>query len=67
MTYTMIKSKDSYDIHETTSDVVIELETAQDKAKTICRKLNLGAGFNGWTPPFFADFNGLQNKENVLR
>jgi hypothetical protein len=54
MSYVLKKSDTVYNIYEKGSDVLIELSLEEKKAKDLCRKLNLGSGFNGWTPPFFA-------------
>lgn len=54
MSYALKKSDNVYNIYEKGSDVTIELELDEKKAKDLCRKLNLGSGFNGWTPMFFA-------------
>jgi hypothetical protein len=54
MSYVLKKSDTAYNIYEKSSDVLIELSLEEKKAKDLCRKLNLGSGFNGWTPPFFA-------------
>ncbi len=60
MSYTLKKTDTEYDIYEKNSDVTIELSFEEKKAKDLCRKLNLGSGFNGWTPLFFA------TKHNVI-
>jgi hypothetical protein len=56
MSYSVIKNeKNLYDIFEKESDVVIEIAKADEKeARVVCRKMNLGSGFNGWTPDFVA-------------
>lgn len=56
MSYSVIKNEKSlYDIFEKESDVVIELSKTDEKdARAVCRKMNLGSGFNGWTPEFVA-------------
>lgn len=56
MSYSVIKNeKNLYDIFEKDSDVLIEIgKRSEDDARAVCRKLNLGAGFNGWTPEFVA-------------
>jgi hypothetical protein len=56
MSYSVIKTNnDFYDILEKESDNVIEVaKTDEKEARALCRKLNLGAGFNGWTPDFVA-------------
>jgi hypothetical protein len=55
MSYTLKKADTAYNIYEKSSDVLIELSFEEKKAKDLCRKLNLGSGFNGWTPLFFAE------------
>jgi hypothetical protein len=59
MSYSVIKviknEKNLYDIFEKNSEVVIEInKKSEDEARAVCRKLNLGSGFNGWTPEFVA-------------
>jgi hypothetical protein len=56
MSYSVIKNdKNLYDILEKDSEVVIEVSKHdEDEARSVCRKLNLGSGFNGWTPEFVA-------------
>lgn len=54
MSYILKKTDTAYNIYEKSSDVTIELSSEEKKAKDLCRKLNLGSGFNGWTPLFFA-------------
>jgi uncharacterized FlaG/YvyC family protein len=49
-----------FDIIEKNTDTIIELKIPEQKAKDLCRKMNLGTGFNGFTPHFFANFNGLE-------
>lgn len=43
-----------YDLYEKESETIIELSKNETDIRSICRKLNLGAGFNGWTPLFVA-------------
>lgn len=45
----------NYDILETqTNQIVAEnVPGFNDEAKRLCRHLNLGGGFDGWTPDFF--------------
>lgn len=54
MSYKVVKNNESFDIYEKDSDVLIDLDTTEENARNLCRKMNLGSGFNGWTPPFFA-------------
>lgn len=48
-----------FDIIEKETETLITLKIPEQKAKDLCRKMNLGAGFNGFTPLFFANFSGL--------
>lgn len=48
-----------FDILEKETGILIDLKISEQEAKDICRKMNLGAGFNGFTPSFFANFRGL--------
>jgi len=52
MSYTVKLNDGQYDILEKETDTTIELNAKEKTARDICRKLNLGAGFNGWTPSF---------------
>jgi len=63
MSYKVSKSGEAFDLHELESDITIELNVAEKSARDLCRKLNLGSGFNGWTPPFFAAKFPLQTTQ----
>lgn len=54
MSYRVRKRKAGNVIFEKETSVVIELPLEESEVRAICRKLNLGAGFGGWTPLFFA-------------
>jgi hypothetical protein len=55
MSYSVLKTNDIYDLHEKNSGTIIQLhETDENRVRSMCRKLNLGSGFNGWTPEFVA-------------
>jgi hypothetical protein len=56
MSYSVIKNdKNVFDILEKESENVIEIKKTDEKeARSLCRKMNLGAGFDGWTPDFVA-------------
>lgn len=54
MSYAVKETLGTFDIIEKDTDVKIVLKTDEKIAKSVCRKLNLGAGFNGWTPLFFS-------------
>ena len=56
MGYKVIKATKGklFNLHELGSDLIIELKVSEPKAREVCRKLNLGGGFGGRTPDFFA-------------
>ncbi len=54
MSYSVKKSKGQYDILEKESGTLIEMRCDEKNARDTCRKLNLGSGFEGWTPTFFS-------------
>lgn len=64
MSYAVKETSGTFDIIEKDTGVKIALKTDETIAKNICRKLNLGSGFNGWTPTFFANFAGYRNHDN---
>lgn len=53
MSYSVKKGEVGYNILEKETDALIELEKPETETRDICRKMNLGSGFNGWTPGFF--------------
>jgi hypothetical protein len=55
MSYTVKEVNGKFNIFEKDSQILIELECDENKARDMCRKLNLGSGFNGWTPIFIAE------------
>lgn len=42
-----------YEVLETNTNQLIESNMTQAQAKSLCRHLNFGGGFDGWTPTFF--------------
>lgn len=56
MSYSVIKSgQDVFDILEKDTGNVIEVKKTDEKeVRSLCRKMNLGSGFDGWTPDFVA-------------
>jgi hypothetical protein len=55
VSYKIVENGGLYDILEKDSSTIIELSIEnKESAKGICRKLNLGSGFSGWTPLFIA-------------
>jgi hypothetical protein len=57
MGYKVIETENKFRViekrPETKEEVVIREFSDKDTAKTLSRSLNLGAGFDGWTPNFF--------------
>lgn len=62
MSYKVQQTEEGFDILERKTDVTINLKTNESRARDLCRKLNLGSGFNGFTPDFFANLRGLETK-----
>lgn len=55
MSYKVMKNDTgTFDIVEVGTDMTIELRATEERARGLCRKLNLGSGFAGWTPSFLA-------------
>lgn len=54
MSYAVKEVEGTFVIVEKNSDTTIEIKGDEKKARDVCRKLNLGSGFNGWTPTFLA-------------
>lgn len=63
MSYYVKENQGSFDIIEKDTDTLIDMKTNEKRARDICRKMNLGAGFNGFTPLFFAGLRGLETTE----
>lgn len=53
MSYRVNEKNGSYEIIEKGSELVVAVRTEKDVAVKLCRSLNLGSGFDGFTPPFF--------------
>lgn len=54
MTYKVIQDQNRFDILEKDTELVVYSTRQQNVARDLCRSLNLGSGFGGHTPPFFA-------------
>lgn len=63
MGYHLKETNGTFDIIEKETDTTISLTTSEQRARDLCRKLNLGSGFDGWTPTFFAEFKGMLTDE----
>lgn len=53
MSYYIKEEGSTYHIVEKGSELVVQETKDKAFAKSRCRSLNLGSGFNGFTPPFF--------------
>ena len=53
MSYYIKKVESIYQIIEKDSELVVQETPDQTFARSRCRSLNLGSGFNGFTPEFF--------------
>ena len=52
MTYRVVND---INVVEKDTDLVIRACKNEQEARELCRSLNLGAGFDGWTPMFFLE------------
>ena len=56
MNYKIVIDPTGADILETTTKQIVNTKSLMNEdAKKLCRNLNLGGGFDGWTPAFFVD------------
>ena len=55
MMYKIVKNEDNdlVSIHETSTGNIILTDVSFSEAKATRRTLNMGGGFDGWTPDFF--------------
>jgi len=53
MGYRVNEKKNLFEIIEKGSELVVTTREDKDEAVKLCRSLNLGSGFDGFTPPFF--------------
>jgi hypothetical protein len=57
MSYVVKEVDGKIGIVETLTGTFIDMKKRPEKeVRVIARKLNLGSGFNGWTPDFFAGY-----------
>lgn len=67
MVYNLVEGQDKsmYDIVETSTDQVIKSFPGDKflEARSFMRHLNLGGGFDGWTPTFFCKNFDLKPKK----
>jgi hypothetical protein len=53
MGYRVNENNNSFEIVEKGSELIVARRNDKDAATKLCRSLNLGSGFDGFTPPFF--------------
>lgn len=53
MNYKIVEDNGSYSVFEVQTEQVIRTYDSITKAKMLLRHLNLGGGFDSWTPNFF--------------
>lgn len=53
MTYSVKEQSGRYLVVEKDTDNIIKEVKDQKEARAVCRSLNLGSGFAGYTPAFF--------------
>jgi hypothetical protein len=53
MPYTTRNNKDAFEIVEKGSELVVAVRKDKAEATKMTRSLNLGSGFDGFTPTFF--------------
>lgn len=63
MSYSVKRGESGYNIFEKDTDTLIFLERSEKETRDLCRKLNLGSGFNGWTPGFFTEKMKIPKEE----
>lgn len=51
--YKMVEDNATFGIYEIATEQVIKTFTDRSEARKFLRHVNLGGGFNGWTPTFF--------------
>jgi hypothetical protein len=68
MSYNVVLLKDNhFGLIENDSGTTIHLGNRKEKqVRDICRKCNLGSGFNGFTPSFFSVSTGSGKVYNTL-
>lgn len=53
--YSKVSGHFLHAVVETNTNQVIKTDMAQAEAKALCRHLNFGGGFDGFTPAFFLE------------
>jgi hypothetical protein len=52
MNYKVVKDNFGYNVLETGTDQIMKVCESQEEAKKLMKHLNLGGGFDGFTPSF---------------
>ena len=55
MTYRVVQDNKSFRIVEKDTELTVMEKSNEKSARELCRSLNLGAGFSGFTPAFFTE------------
>jgi len=55
LSYRVQKKNHKFHVVEKDTEQIIETYNTRDEAKDTVRSLNLGSGFNGFTPAFFTE------------
>lgn len=66
MSYNVKKSLDIYNVIEKNTAQIIMTYEKEKEARETCRSLNLGGGFNGFTPSFFLCKFAFQTKRKTV-
>lgn len=62
--YKIIEDNGSFNIWENPTEQVIRSFKDNAEARKFLRHLNLGGGFDGWTPSFFLKLFEIKNADN---
>lgn len=55
MTYRVVKMAKEFKVVEKETKHIVFRSEREITARELCRDLNLGSGFDGWTPSFFCN------------
>lgn len=64
MTYSV---KEEVNILEKATDTIVQVCNSEEEARSLCRSLNLGSGFNGYTPNFFTQSFKQRKRPSIYR
>jgi hypothetical protein len=57
VSYYVKKNKNIFTVIEKETGLFLKSSAQEKEIRELCRKLNLGMGFNGLTPAFFAEYS----------